>query len=379
MVQHPMHDTAHATRVSPVGVKGEPIRFAGVTKRFGTTAAVDDISLEVQAGEFLSLLGPSGSGKTTLLMMVAGFDTPSSGAIHLSNRDLTHVPPNKRGVGMVFQRYALFPHMSVAENVAFPLKMRGVPKPDMDRRVQAALGLVRLDGYGARKPSQLSGGQQQRVAVARALVFEPAVMLMDEPLGALDKKLREELQIEFKTLHQKLGLTILYVTHDQEEAMTMSDRIAVMNHGRIEQVGTPLEIYGSPASRFVADFVGKMNFLPAMVGKVAGDRLELSVLGASMIVPLGAWRSKSAPEGPVTLAVRPQHMRVAAQGNASPGWLPGTVETVVFVGTHSSLIVGLVGDTAVTVQTPTELALKRGERILVTLDPARVQLFPGRE
>ncbi|KAB2847328.1 MAG: ABC transporter ATP-binding protein [Hyphomicrobiaceae bacterium] len=370
-------DLSHP-QCSPLALaKGEPISFSSVTKCFGSTFAVDRVSLEVRAGEFLSLLGPSGSGKTTLLMMVAGFERPTSGAIRLGNRDLTHVPPNKRGVGMVFQRYALFPHMTVADNIAFPLRMRNFAAAEIGRRVDATLALVRLEGYGARKPSQLSGGQQQRVAVARALVFEPPVMLMDEPLGALDKKLREELQIEFKRLHQKLGLTIVYVTHDQDEAMAMSDRIAVMNHGGIEQIGSPVDIYGTPVSRFVADFIGKMNFLPGTVLESTEKHAVVSVLGTPLTITRGPGRSQSIPLGPVTLAVRPQHTRIEpAPSSRAPGSIRGTIDTVVFSGTHTSLIIALAGGSAVTVQTTAEIAPRQGEPVQVSLDLARVHLFP---
>ena len=345
-----------AQRPTMLQAKGEPISFLSVTKSFGSTMAVDHVALDVRAGEFLSLLGPSGSGKTTLLMMVAGFETPTSGAIRLGDRDLTRVPPNKRGVGMVFQRYALFPHMSVAENVAFPLRMRSFAPAEISSRAKAALALVRLEGYDARKPQQLSGGQQQRVAVARALVFEPPVMLMDEPLGALDKKLREELQIEFKRLHQKLDLTIVCVTHDQDEAMAMSDRIAVMNHGRIEQIGSPVEIYSAPSSRFVADFIGKMNFLPGTVLESTERQAVVSVLKTPVAIAKNPRRAQSIPLGPVTLAVRPQHIRIEPDQPGAPGALRGTVDTVVYSGTHSSLIVALSPDTSVVVQAPAELA-----------------------
>ncbi|RVD68567.1 ATP-binding cassette domain-containing protein, partial [Mesorhizobium sp. M4A.F.Ca.ET.029.04.2.1] len=210
-------------------MKGEGVTVRRLAKRYGSVTAVEDVSVDVKPGEFLSLLGPSGSGKTTLLMMIAGFELPTAGLIEIGATDITHVAPNKRNVGMVFQKYALFPHMSVSANVAFPLRMRKMDRAQIKRRVSEALAMVQLDDYGSRMPSQLSGGQQQRVALARALVFEPPVLLMDEPLGALDKKLREQLQIEIKTLQQRLGVTVIYVTHDQEEALTMSDRIAVMD------------------------------------------------------------------------------------------------------------------------------------------------------
>ncbi|HLM14271.1 MAG TPA: ABC transporter ATP-binding protein, partial [Reyranella sp.] len=222
---------------------------------------VDGVTLDIAAGEFFSLLGPSGCGKTTSLRMIAGFELPDSGRVHVAGRDITDLPVHKRDMGMVFQSYALFPHRTVAENVAFGLRMREVPKPDIERRVKAALAQVALTGLEERKPGQLSGGQQQRVALARALVVEPPVLLCDEPLGALDRKLRQQMQFELKELQKRLGVTLVFVTHDQEEALAMSDRIAVMNHGKVEQVGAPTEIYERPRTRFVADFIGEINIL----------------------------------------------------------------------------------------------------------------------
>ena len=238
------------------------IRLEQVTKTFdGRVVAVDAVTLDIAAGEFFSLLGPSGCGKTTSLRMIAGFEHPDSGRVHVGGRDITDLPVHKRDMGMVFQSYALFPHRTVAENVAFGLRMREVPKPEIARRVQAALAQVALTGLENRRPSQLSGGQQQRVALARALVVEPPVLLCDEPLGALDRKLRQQMQFELKELQKRLGVTLVFVTHDQEEALAMSDRIAVMNKGRVEQVGSPTEIYERPRTRFVADFIGEINIL----------------------------------------------------------------------------------------------------------------------
>jgi putative spermidine/putrescine transport system ATP-binding protein len=238
------------------------IKLDNVTKTFdGNVVAVDGVTLDIAAGEFFSLLGPSGCGKTTSLRMVAGFERPDSGRVHVGGQDITDVPVHRRDMGMVFQSYALFPHRTVTQNVAFGLRMRDVPKADLDRRVAAALAQVALTGLEDRRPSQLSGGQQQRVALARALVIEPRVLLCDEPLGALDRKLRQQMQFELKELQRRLGVTLVFVTHDQEEALAMSDRIAVMNHGKVEQVGAPTEIYGRPRTRFVADFIGEINLL----------------------------------------------------------------------------------------------------------------------
>jgi putative spermidine/putrescine transport system ATP-binding protein len=238
------------------------IKLQHVTKIFdGKVVAVDDVTLDIKAGEFFSLLGPSGCGKTTSLRMIAGFEMPESGRVHVGGEDITDLPVHRRDMGMVFQSYALFPHRTVAQNVAFGLRMRDVPRAEIARRVAAALAQVALTGFEDRRPNQLSGGQQQRVALARALVIEPRVLLCDEPLGALDRKLRQQMQFELKELQRRLGVTLVFVTHDQEEALAMSDRIAVMNRGRVEQVGAPTEIYERPRTRFVADFIGEINLL----------------------------------------------------------------------------------------------------------------------
>jgi spermidine/putrescine ABC transporter ATP-binding subunit len=333
------------------GPRGEAITISGVSKQYGAIVGVDRVDLEVKAGEFLSLLGPSGSGKTTLLMMLAGFEIPSSGSIALGGRDLTRVPPNKRGIGMVFQRYALFPHMNVAQNVAFPLKMRGIGKIETGPLVEQALARVRLEGYGGRMPGQLSGGQQQRVAVARALVFQPPVLLMDEPLGALDKKLRQELQIEIKTLHAALGVTIIYVTHDQEEALTMSDRIAVMDKGRIQQLGSPIALYHEPESGFVADFIGKMNFIAGTITGADDGRVEIDVCGQKVSVARSQFggRREFARGRAVRIAVRPESIALA---RASDDAIRVEVETSIFLGSHRTLVARTADGTQLQVQLP---------------------------
>lgn len=251
------------------------IRFENVTKRYGKVLAVDDVSLSIDEGEFFALLGPSGCGKTTLLRMLAGFETPSEGRILIDGQDISKVPPNKRPVNMVFQSYAVFPHMTVADNVAYGLKVDGVHAAERDRRVQEALGLVKLDGYGARKPDQLSGGQRQRVALARALVKRPRVLLLDEPLSALDAKLREAMRSELTLLQEKVGITFLFVTHDQDEALAMASRCAVMNRGLLQQVATPSDLYEYPNSRFVADFIGSVNMFE---GKLVVDEPDHAVV-----------------------------------------------------------------------------------------------------
>jgi putative spermidine/putrescine transport system ATP-binding protein len=245
--------------------RAQSLHLAGVCKSYGSVLALDDISLTVARGEFLTLLGPSGSGKTTLLMMIAGFVAPTAGSIRAGDRDITDLAPERRNFGMVFQGYALFPHMTVGENVAYPLRVRGIGSAAMAEKVRETLALVRLPGFDARYPRQLSGGQQQRVAIARALAFAPDVLLLDEPLGALDRQLRAEVQVELKALHARLGTTFVYVTHDQDEALSMSDRVAIINHGRLVQQGDPVELYERPTTRFVAEFLGRSNIIDARI------------------------------------------------------------------------------------------------------------------
>jgi putative spermidine/putrescine transport system ATP-binding protein len=268
---------------------GPAVSLRGVTKRFGDVTAVAGVDLDIAEGEFFSMLGPSGSGKTTMLRMIAGFELPTAGTVLLKGRDVTRLPPFDRDVNTVFQDYALFPHMSVAQNIAYGLRVRRVPKVERNRRVEEALASVRLDEFGARRPNQLSGGQRQRVALARALVNRPAVLLLDEPLGALDLKLREEMQVELKAIQQQVGITFIFVTHDQQEALTMSDRIAVFADGGIEQVGTPTEIYERPTTQFVAGFVGTSNVLPPAAAHVLVGR-------------------------DTTCTIRPEHIRIVTTG-----------------------------------------------------------------
>jgi spermidine/putrescine ABC transporter ATP-binding subunit len=257
---------------------GYQLELINISKLFGDVRAVDNVSLSIQHGEFLTLLGPSGSGKTTTLNMIAGFEIPSRGDILLETEDITTVAPNNRGIGMVFQNYALFPHMTVSDNIAFPLKMRKTPGGKIRQSIKEVLELVKLPGFEGRYPHQLSGGQQQRIALARALVFEPKILLMDEPLGALDKKLRDHMRLEIKHLQGALDITVIYVTHDQEEALTMSDRIAIMNEGKIIQLDTPVALYESPASLFVADFIGESNFLKGCVAETADDKTAVETI-----------------------------------------------------------------------------------------------------
>ena len=323
------------------------LELVAVSKAFGSVVAVDGVSLTVAPGEFLTLLGPSGSGKTTTLMMIAGFESASSGEILLGGRRLTHVPPYRRNLGMVFQHYALFPHMTVYENLAFPLRTRGVARAETRQRVDEALERVRLPGYAARFPAQLSGGQQQRVALARALVYRPPVLLMDEPLGALDKKLREQMQLEIKHIQRELRLTVIYVTHDQEEALTMSDRIAVMRQGRIVQLGLAEDLYERPADEFVADFLGESNFLEVTVTTVIGGvATACTMAGLEMSLPAGEAGGAGTR---LTVAIRPERVRLARAGAASRGadrargaW-DGVIEEVVYVGALRKYQVAVAG------------------------------------
>jgi putative spermidine/putrescine transport system ATP-binding protein len=301
-------------------VKDAELRVDGVVKRYGAVVALGGVSLSVAAGEFLTILGPSGSGKTTLLKVVAGFEFPDAGRVTVGGADITDVSPAKRNIGMVFQNYALFPHMSVARNIAFPLQMRGVPRSEIERRVIQAMALVELRGYGERLPSQLSGGQQQRVALARAVVFDPTLLLLDEPFGALDRKLREAMQLEVRRLQRRLGLTTVFITHDQEEALVLSDRIAVMDGGAIRQIGAPDEIYDRPADAFVAQFIGESNLL---VGEIAAPDRVLLDGGTSVTV-----RGLGGGRGRVRLLVRPEKMAIDSATNR----FTGTVVEAVYLG-----------------------------------------------
>ncbi len=314
----------------------QSLSLDAVGRTFGRTTALHPLTLDVRAGEFVSMLGPSGSGKSTTLNLIAGFDYPTQGSIRIDREDVTWLPSHRRGVGMVFQNYALFPHLNVFENVAFPLRSRGWRGRDIERGVNEALGMVQLGDAAHRLPSQLSGGQQQRVALARAIVYRPKILLMDEPLGALDRKLRADMQIEIKRLHRELGTTILYVTHDQDEALAMSDRIAVLNHGRLEQYATPRELYARPASEFVAGFVGETNLLAAEVD-ATGRSARLVALDLS--VPLGG--RGAAPASRVTVSLRPEHIVVVAGGGDAG--VPGSIEEVLFLGDTVICIVDIEG------------------------------------
>jgi spermidine/putrescine ABC transporter ATP-binding subunit len=314
-------------------VSGASVTLDRLDKRFGPIVAVDTMSLAIEPGEFITLLGPSGSGKTTTLMMIAGFEFPTAGEIYIDSQPIVETPPYRRNIGMVFQNYALFPHMTVAENIGFPLKQRGVDKRAVEARVAEVLEIVQLSGYQSRYPRQLSGGQQQRVALARAIIFNPRVLLMDEPLSALDKQLREGLQLEIKRLHQQLGITFIYVTHDQREALVMSDRIAVMNNGRIEQLGSPGDLYDRPANRFVASFIGESNFLEGIVAGAEGPFIVVK-LGDEIVRANG--RGTLSIGAPTVLTIRPEKLLFgeARASERGPGVnrLSAVVREVTFVG-----------------------------------------------
>ncbi|HEY1942330.1 MAG TPA: ABC transporter ATP-binding protein [Roseiarcus sp.] len=322
------------TNESPAAAsRSHALQVRGVSKEYGGHLALDAVSLKVPRGQFLTLLGPSGSGKTTLLMAVAGFVAPTSGTILLDEKDITTLPPERRNFGMVFQGYALFPNMSVEENVWFPLRVRGVSRTDARDKVRASLDLVQLGHLAGRLPSQLSGGQQQRVALARALVFEPSLLLLDEPLSALDRQLRAELQWELRTLHRRLGVTFINVTHDQEEALSMSDEIVILRSGRVEQSGTPIELYSRPATSFVASFLGDSNFIRGRVTQTQENGFRIAV-GRSTILQAGS-PQVTGGDGSITLAIRPEKLIVAAQKPASANTIRGTITDAKFQGaTH---------------------------------------------
>jgi spermidine/putrescine transport system ATP-binding protein len=330
---------ALAAATEPPGTRSETgeLTLAGLTKRFGDVTAVDRLGLTVPAGSFFALLGASGCGKTTTLRMVAGLEEPTAGVITLGGKDITHMRPYRRPVNTVFQSYALFPHMTTEQNVAFGLQQRGVPHGEIRTKVAQMLDLVQLSGYGNRRPAQLSGGQQQRVALARALVNQPQVLLLDEPLGALDLKLRRQMQIELKRIQTEVGLTFVHVTHDQEEAMTMADTVAVMDAGHIEQIGAPAEIYEFPASAFVATFLGQSNLLSGDAQGASGDDVAVSAYGSRFAVPSARCRITA---GPAYLGVRPEKLHVTTDDvPAGHNCVPGVITDSSYVGVSTQYLV----------------------------------------
>jgi spermidine/putrescine transport system ATP-binding protein len=356
-------------------MSGGRIELVGLTKRF-EEVAVDAIDLDIASGEFFSLLGPSGCGKTTTLRMVAGFEQPTSGRILLDGKDVSRVPPDKRNVNTVFQNYALFPFLSVADNVAFGLRYRRLAKSDMTRRVGEALDLVEMGSYSRRRPAELSGGQQQRVALARALVLNPAVLLLDEPLGALDAKLRRSLKVELKALQERVGITFLYVTHDQEEALTMSDRLAVMRNGRLVQVGTPREVYDDPATSYVADFLGVSNLMSVDVpSSPAGPTCHVRLGDAVLTVTVGAGDCASSRQ----VCIRPEHVGLEPFGTSAGNRVPGMIERAVFLGAATQVHVRLAAGPAVQALVPASshpVPFDHGTPVTVHLPADALRLLP---
>ncbi len=348
------------------------VTFTGVQKTYdGQSLVVRDLNLEIQKGEFLSLLGPSGSGKTTTLMMLAGFESPTSGDILLDGKAITRTPPHKRNFGMVFQNYALFPHMTVADNIAYPLRVRKLASAEREAKVKRALDMVQMGPMGGRYPSQLSGGQQQRVALARALVFDPQLVLMDEPLGALDKQLREHMQIELKALHRQLGITFVYVTHDQSEALTMSDRVAVFNEGVIQQIDPVDRLYEEPVNRFVAGFVGDNTVLEGQ--SVGNDTLQLANgqrLRGRCMQPCPA-------QQPVQASIRPERIALATEVHTS-NVLDATLRDVIYFGDHLRLRCTVQGQPEISVKVPLGHAgaIAEGSQVRLYLPPEHLRLYP---
>lgn len=345
------------------------VQFDRVQKSYdGEVLVVKDLNLSMPKGEFLTMLGPSGSGKTTCLMMLAGFETATHGEIMLAGQPINNIPPHKRGIGMVFQNYALFPHMTVAENLSFPLEVRGMGKDEREAKVKRALDMVQMGAFAGRRPAQLSGGQQQRIALARALVFDPELVLMDEPLGALDKQLREHMQYEIKHLHENLGITVVYVTHDQSEALTMSDRVAVFNDGVIQQLAPPDDLYERPENSFVAQFIGENNKLDGTVAEINGDHVSVKLSNGAMVQALkvncGAAGSKT------TLSIRPE--RVVVGASDLPNASPAEVRELIYLGDHIRCRVAVHGNEDFIVKVPNNAGhamLSEGETTTVAWLP----------
>jgi putative spermidine/putrescine transport system ATP-binding protein len=351
------------------------VSFRDISKTYdGRTLVIRNLDLDVVRGEFLTLLGPSGSGKTTLLMMLAGFEAPTGGEIFVDGRPVSSLPPHKRDIGMVFQNYALFPHMTVGDNIRFPLEVRKFDEAEINRRTARALEMVRLPGVAQRRPTELSGGQQQRIALARALIFEPKIVLMDEPLGALDRQLRESMQLEIKRIHEQIGVTIVYVTHDQSEALTMSDRIAVFNRGRIEQLANPKVLYDRPQNAFVATFVGDNNILRGTLLRRQGDEVEVALLDTEVVVARAA---DVAAAGEALICVRPENVRIATlkQGCSSKNSFPATVIQAIYFGDHVKLIMRVNAVQSLAVKSSTEMAFQVGDKVCVGWDPGDCVAF----
>jgi spermidine/putrescine transport system ATP-binding protein len=357
-------------------VSGGEVELVDLVKVFDEVIAVDHVSLRVAPGEFHSLLGPSGCGKTTTLRLIAGFEEPTGGRVLLDGADMAHTAPHKRQVNTVFQSYALFPHLNVFDNVAFGLRFKNVPRAGVSKMVRDALSLVRLEGFERRRPTQLSGGQQQRVALARALILNPAVLLLDEPLGALDAKLRKALQVELKALQEEVGVTFIYVTHDQEEALTMSDRISVMSEGHIEQVGSPKEVYEAPASAYVADFLGVSNLMDAVAEGPAGDGACQIAMGEFVLL---AGQGATAARGDVKVTIRPERVVVEPHGALGNNRIPGMVQRTIYLGSSTQLLMNLAHGQklqAVIQNQGEAVPYAQGTPVSVRLPPEALRVLP---
>ncbi len=373
--QHAGAATRETVTIERPAPRIERLRIRNLTKRFGDLAALRNFDLDVQGGEFISLLGPSGCGKTTALNCLAGLLEPDDGEIELDGASVARTPPERRRFGMVFQNYALFPHLTVGRNVAFGLEMQRAPRAQIGERVDRVLGLVRLLDQRDKYPAQLSGGQQQRIAIARAIVTEPRLMLMDEPLSNLDAKLRIEMRTEIRRIHRALGLTTIYVTHDQEEALSLSDRVVLMQQGLIRQVGTPREVYIEPASAYAASFLGARNLLPVRVVAATGDGQEIQIETESGVPLAGAARSAFALGDSAIAAIRPEHVVLLAEGRGGDNTIPGRVETVEFVG--NSIEVSVRSKLTGEVIARTEDLWREGETVALCLPRERLLVFPA--
>ncbi len=357
----------NSRRKKPMNSEPFHVRFKNVQKSYdGLTLVVKDLNLDIGKGEFVTMLGPSGSGKTTCLMMLAGFESATHGEIVLNGRPINNIPPHKRGIGMVFQNYALFPHMTVAENLSFPLAVRKMPKDKISQKVGQALEMVQMGEFGDRYPAQLSGGQQQRIALARALVFDPELVLMDEPLGALDKQLREQMQFEIKHIHQQLGVTMVYVTHDQSEALTMSDRIAVFNDGIIQQLASPDDLYERPENRFVAQFIGENNELGGTVDAIDGDIARVTLDNGDKVSALAV--NIEGAGARTMLSIRPERVIIDPDESRVPQAIGGLVKELIYLGDHIRCRMTVAGNDEFIVKVPNapgNRRLKVGEKIRI--------------
>jgi len=386
MADHSIHETTrksmnpnlNGSEQRDGGGEDGSVHLEGLTKMYGGFAALKEIDLHVRSGELFSILGPSGSGKSTMLHLIAGFTQATSGTVRISGKNVNRVPSNRRGLGVIFQSYNLFPHMSVRDNIAYPLSVRRVSKEETEERVMRVLSLVGMDGSEGKLPHQLSGGQQQRIAIARALVFNPRVLLMDEPMSALDRKIRRNLQVEFKRIQRSIGVTMIYVTHDQEEALMMSDRLAVLNNGLIEQVGTPAELYENPASLFTAQFIGDSETFPAHLSHVGEGQATAVLRDGTM---LGCRPVAAAVGDPVWLNVRSERIELAHEAGQATG-VPGEVRDVMYVGDTVRYIVAApaLGEVAVTVlNTPSAVRFGVGQKVRLTISPTELNTFPRQD